>query len=103
MPENIIIFLKSKIENRKRKMGGGGDTRWETDLRLAPAARSKEFAVFPPWYYHIGAVPVTVSVIVYTSYHYDTYHSIYNILFRYIIKNENQDYKSVDPCCPAAL
>ena len=43
MSENIIIFSKSKIENRKREMVGGGEHWWETDL--APAATSKEFAV----------------------------------------------------------
>ena len=50
MPENIIIFSKSKIENRKREMVGGGEYWWETDLwrtaRLcARPPRSKEFAV----------------------------------------------------------
>ena len=79
-------------------MVGGGEYWWETDL--APAARSKgssetRHAKYRP------TVTVTVSVIVYTSYHYDTCHSIYNILFRYIIKNEKRNRKLIHPCCHA--
>lgn len=44
MPENIIIFLKSKIENRKQEMVGGGEYWWETDLTpRPPLVRSSQF------------------------------------------------------------
>ena len=91
MPENSIIFSFLKIKNGKWLVVGniGGKPTYGAPPDFAPDRPVVRSSQFPAVVQSYRAVTVTVSVIVYVSYYYDTYHSIYNILFRYITKIEN--------------